>query len=223
MKKYYIYTADMNKCGLFCALILFAMILATDIICPGIKYDSILILLFVFPYSFLHELFHSIAYILCGAKSDMITYGIHIEKGLLCCLCKQNISKKCVLISLLFPFIFLGVITYIIGLLINNNVLLMLSICNLSGCGLDLIMFMDFIKLKDFEYTECDNSMHFAIYTEEDLSKRKMFGLNFVESSSSIKREDHIKIDVSKVSKIILSIYSIVVAILLLLRVLNIV
>ena len=70
------------------------------------------------------------------------------------CLCKQNISKKCILISLVYPFIILGVIAYIIGIVINNNVLLMLSICNLAGCASDLILFMNFIKLKDFEYTE---------------------------------------------------------------------
>ena len=222
MKKYYIYTADMNKVSLFCALIISIMILVTDIICPGIKYDSVLILLFIFPYFFLHEIFHSLAYVLHGADFNKITYGIHIEKGVLVCLCKQNISKKCILISLVYPFIFLGIIAYIIGIVINNNVLLMLSICNLAGCASDLILFMNFIKLKDFEYTECDNPMNIAIYTKEDVSKKKMFGLKFIESSSSIKREDYKKIDISKVSKILLLVYLTVTAIILILRGLNI-
>ena len=222
MKKYYIYTADMSKNALFCTLILVVMILVTDIICPGIKYDSVLILLFVFPYFLLHEIFHSLAYVLHGAEFNKITYGMHIEKGVLVCLCKQNISKKCILISLVYPFIFLGIITYIIGIVLNSNVLLMLSICNLEGCGSDLILFMNFIKLKDFEYTECDNPMNIAIYTREDISKKKMFGLKFIESSSSIKREDYKKIDISNVSKTLLLIYLIITIIILLLRVLNI-
>ena len=72
----------------------------------------------------------------------------------MCCLCKQNISKKNILISLLFPFIFIGVITYVIGVLFNNSVLIWLSILNISGCSGDLMMFLGLLRLKNFEYSE---------------------------------------------------------------------
>ena len=162
--------------------------------------DFELIFLLIIPYLILHELLHSIAYVINGAKFKNITYGAHLEKGILCCLCKQNISKRNILISLLFPFIIIGVITYIIGILTNNNVLIWLSILNISGCSADLIMFFDLLKLKDFEYSEYDNPMAFGLYTSEDLSKTKLFGLIHIGETKALEKNNMKKISISKFS-----------------------
>ena len=162
--------------------------------------DFELIFLLIIPYLILHELLHSIAYVINGAKFKNITYGAHLEKGILCCLCKQNVSKRNILISLLFPFVIIGVITYIIGILTNNTVLIWLSILNISGCSADLIMFFDLLKLKDFEYSEYDNPMAFGLYTSEDLSKTKLFGLKYIGETKSLEKNNMKKISISKFS-----------------------
>ena len=38
-------------------------------------------------------------------------------------------------------------------------------------------MFLVFLKIKSFEYSEYDELVSFGIYTDEDLSKGKMFVL----------------------------------------------
>ena len=78
-----------------------------------------IVMLLYIPYLILHEIIHSISYCIHGAKFKNITYGAHLEKGILCCLCKQNISKKNILFSLLAPFFYLGIITFIIEFCIS--------------------------------------------------------------------------------------------------------
>ena len=202
-KKYYVY--EMNGVTLqiisviFLIIMLFITFFFSNVITMTDK-DFELIFLLIIPYLILHELLHSLAYVINGAKFKNITYGAHLEKGILCCLCKQNVSKRNILISLLFPFVIIGVITYIIGILTNNTVLIWLSILNISGCSADLIMFLDLLKLKDFEYSEYDNPMAFGLYTNKDLSKTKLFGLKHIGETKSLEKNNMKKISISKFS-----------------------
>lgn len=159
-----------------------------------------IILILSIPYLILHELLHSLAYVIHGAKFNRITYGIHLEKGILCCLCKCNVSKRCILTSLLYPFIFIGIITYIIGIIINSEILVILSLINISGCSGDLVMFYDLVRLKDFEFSEYDNPLAFGLYSNEDLSKKKLFGLKYIESKDTLEQNDLKKLAISKKS-----------------------
>ena len=156
--------------------------------------------LLMIPYFILHEIFHSLAYCLHGASFKNITYGAHIEKGILCCLCKQNITKKNILISLLYPFFFLGIVTLIIGLIFNIYPLVVLSVLNISGCTGDFIMFYDLVKLKDFEFSEFDNPIAFALYSKEDLSKVNLIGLKYLGNTDKLERNDLKKIRISNLS-----------------------
>ena len=202
-KKYYVY--EMNGVTLQIISVIFLIIMlfitfffSNEITMTDKNFE--LIFLLIIPYLILHELLHSLAYVINGAKFKNINYGAHLERGILCCLCKQNISKTNILISLLFPFIIIGVITYIIGILINNSILIWLSILNISGCSADLIMFLDLLKLKDFEYSEYDNPMAFGLYTSEDLSKTKLFGLKYIGEAKSLEKNNMKKISISKFS-----------------------
>lgn len=159
--------------------------------------------MFMIPYLILHELLHSLSYVLHGADFKNVTYGAHLEKGILCCLCKQNITKKNILISLLYPFIFIGVITYIIGITTNNVILVFLSIINISGCSGDLTMFVGLSRIKDFEYSEYDDPMSFGLYSQEDLSSRKMFGLKYIDAKDKLEKTDLKKVSISKTSIIV--------------------
>lgn len=204
-KKYYIFEMDMTILNVI-SIVLFVLIFAITLlfyklgILHNWNYPIGIIFILMVPYLILHELLHSFSYVLHGADFKNVTYGAHLEKGILCCLCKQKISKKNILTSLIYPFIFIGVITYIIGVIFDWPILIALSIVNISGCAGDLIMFADFLRLKDFEYSEYDNPTAFGLYTSNDLSKKKLFGLKYVETSNQLEIKDLKKVSISKTS-----------------------
>jgi hypothetical protein len=149
----------------------------------------------------LHELLHAFSYRIHGAKGKNITFGVHLEKSILCCLCKQDISKRNICTSLLYPFFFLGVVTYIVGAIFKLPMLFLLSIFNLGGCIGDLVMFMFISKLpKDIKYAEYDDPTAFAILSSEDLSERKPFGLQYIEKKDKLEQKDMKKVRISKMS-----------------------
>ena len=167
------------------------------------KYFMILLV----PYFFVHEIFHFIGYYINGADPEKITFGVHLEKGVLVCSCKQTVSKRCILWSLMYPFIFLGVLTLIIGFLTNNSVLILLSLSNIAGAAGDLVMFFEFLRIKDFEYSEYDNPLGFALVSGEDLSKKKMFGIKYVSTEKNVECHVDKRLTVSKKSIIYLIIW----------------
>ena len=204
-KKYYIYEMNLTVLNIISVLLfVFTIILTLYFYKIGIlhnwKYSIGIIFILMIPYLILHEVLHSVSYVLHGAKYENITFGAHLELGLLCCLCKQNITRKNILMSLIYPFFFIGVLTYIIGIMMDWPLLIALSIINISGCAGDLIMFLNFLRIKNFEYSEFDNPIAFALYSEKDLSKRKMFGLKYLDTKKELKREKLKKVTISKTS-----------------------
>ena len=171
--------------------------------------DIILIILWLI----LHEIIHSIFYILMGAKSQNITYGIIIEKGIFFTKCGENITKKNVLVSVIAPFIILGILTLIISLIVSSPLLLILSLFNIAGCSGDLMMFDFFRKRKnDLLFRELNDSTTFAITTCEDLTDKKFCGVKLL-SNQNLPNEDECykqKIYISKPSKWIILILLIV-------------
>lgn len=166
----------------------------------------IVIILYV-PYLVLHEQLHSLAYVIYGADFKNITFGAHLEKGILCCLCKQNINKRNILHSLLYPFVIIGIITLVIGVILDYPLLVILSLTNITGCSGDLIMFYHLRKLDNFEFSEYNDPIAFALYTKADFSKLKMFGLDYVGKKTKLERDDLRKVVISKSSIIILAIF----------------
>ena len=82
---------------------------------------------------------------------------------------------------MIFPFFFIGVVSYIVGVIINSPLLIILSIFNISGAAGDLLMFYHFIKLdKDITYIEPGDGTSFYL-TTCNLKNKKMFGLDYVE------------------------------------------
>lgn len=208
-KKYYLYELKMFELNVVSIIIFAIIVLLTTLLvkCNIISINEdcyeIVLLLYI-PYLILHEILHALSYTIHGADFKNITFGIHLEKGVLCCLCKQNISRKNILISLIYPFFFIGVLTYIIGIIFNNIILIVLSIANIAGCSGDLVMFFDFLKLKDFEYSEYDNPTAFGLYSSKDLSHKKMFGLKYIETKDSLEIKNLKKLQYSKLSIIVI-------------------
>ncbi len=165
------------------------------------------VLILYLPYLILHEILHSLAYVIYGADFKNITYGAHLEKGVLCCLCKQRINKRNILHSLLYPFVIIGIITLIIGIIFDFPILVILSLINISGCSGDLVMFYHLSKLNDFEFSEYDDPIAFGLYTKNDFSKLKMFGLDYVDKKARLERKDLRKVVISKTSIILLVLF----------------
>lgn len=208
-RNYYLFKIDtvfLNGISLviiaLCSIIFFLIYGSNSIKVLGENINTVIIL--YLPYLILHEQLHSLSYVIYGADFKNITYGIHLEKGILCCLCKQNINKRNILHSLLYPFVIIGVITLIIGILINYPVLVILSLINISGCSGDLVMYYHLSKLNDFEFSEYNDPIAFALFTKNDFSKLKMFGLRYVDKKGRLQRGDLRKIVISKPSIILL-------------------
>ena len=209
-KKYYIYQMNVKFLNGFSIIFYFLIIFITVLIDRDFLIESFYIdnyfwfILMLLLYICLHEVLHSVAYVLHGAKFNNITYGMAFEKGICYCLCKQNISKKNILISLLYPFIFIGIVTYVISIIFHLPTLLFLSICNIGGCAGDIIMFFFIIKIKNIQFSEFDDETSFALYTDEDLSSKKFLGLKYISCKDNLIIKDYKKINVSRGSYIVL-------------------
>lgn len=213
-KNYYLYTMNMNVLNVVSIVLFIASIIIVALIMKLTNYnlsinnkEFAIFYFLMIPYFIFHEVLHSVGYVINGANFKNITYGVHLEKGVLCCLVKENVSKKNILWSLIYPFLFIGVITLIIGFLIHNAGLIFLSIMNISGCSGDLIMFMSFKKLKNFEYSEYDDPTSFALYGDKSLENLNMFGLKYVGVADKLDRTTTKRIDVSKISIVIIIIF----------------
>ena len=105
----------------FVLLIVIVLFLPLEISSPnGLLIDiPLLILMFI-----LHEVLHAVGFRFFGrAKSKNITYGVNLEKGVFYCTCKEEISKKGILISLCLPFIIISLIGGILGIIFSINTL----------------------------------------------------------------------------------------------------
>lgn len=214
-KKYYIFTLDMKFLNIFSFIILFFIVGLTFVIDKNFFINAVnytfaidrllLTFIFIFLYLALHELLHSIGYYLYGAKYKNIVYGIELEKGIFYCLCKQNVSKKNIMNSLMFPLFYIGIVTYVLGLCFDNYYLLILSIFNISGCVGDIFTFLFMLRLdKNIEFSEFDDTTSFAIYTDRDISKNNYMGLKFIQVRDNLIRENYVKVKISKCSYIII-------------------
>lgn len=215
MKKYHIYKLNIKKLNIISILLLVICILFTIIFFPNsmkeimmlyenIKYALLIIPLMVF-YFILHELLHALGYIIHGANPKKITFGAEIEKGVFYCLCKDEITRTNILFSLMYPLFFIGIVTYIIGIIFNYPILILLSILNISGAAGDIMYFIFFIKLdKDIMFSEMDDGTSFAIISKNDPNKHSHFGLDYVGVEKKISREDFKRVRITKTSKIFL-------------------
>ena len=203
--KYYRYSMNMKKLNIFCIIIMIFVFIIIGLM--GLfSYLDFKCLILYFFWMFLHEFIHGVGFYINGVKHKNIVYGANLEKGIFYCMCKEKISKKGIMISLFFPFIFIGVVTLIIGLVIYNPILIILSLLNIAGCAGDIAMIISFIKLPDFSYLDLDDCTGFVLVSHDDLSKYKLFGLDLVESgtySKLGKASDFKKFTISNLSWVV--------------------
>lgn len=214
-KEYYIFKIKLKSLNILANvsfIVLFGIIylLFPNIIIKFFEYFDntkfcILFLPITMLYMALHEVLHMVGYLLYGANFKKIIFGMELEKGVFYCLCKQDISRKNILNSVLFPLFYIGVLTLIMGILFKLPLLTVLSLLNISGASADIMYFMFIIRLdKNIKFSELDDGTSFAILSDKDVSKVKHIGLEYVGKKSSIERNDFKKIKVSKLSYIVL-------------------
>ncbi len=209
-KKYYLFEISVFWLNVICTVLLVGLFVFSWFLLPEFVSNimsHIQLALFIFIYLFymgLHEVVHSIGYVLYGGDFKKIVYGVQLESGVFYCLCKQNISRRNILHSLLFPFFYLGIIPYILGICFHNYYLFVLAIFNLAGCAGDIVMFLFIVRLRNIEFTELDNPMQFALYSESDVSRYIHFGLKYVGCEKNVSRNDLQKVRISKFSYVLL-------------------
>ncbi len=207
MRKIYEYEMDLKVLNLG-AIILMIPLMFLHILKFKEFNVSIYFLIYAVLYLMLHEFFHGIGfYILRKVNHKSINYGIELEKGIFYCTCKEEINKLNILVSLMFPCFFLGFVTLIIAFFINNQMLSLLSIMNISGSIGDILMFIMIIKLpNDIKYIDLDLTTGFYLISKEKLpSKSFGFSLKKVKDYNGEVASTNKKITITKVSKIILS------------------
>lgn len=203
--RYYRYSMNMLKLNIFCFIIMIFVFIIIGYMGLFSLLDFKCLILYFF-WMFLHEFIHGIGFFVSGAKHKNIVYGANLEKGIFYCMCKEKINKNGIMISLLFPFAFIGAITLIIGLIINNPILTILSLLNIAGCAGDIAMIISFVKLPSFSYVDLDDCTGFVLISKNDLSKYRLFGMDLVESDSYSlldKANDYKKFTISKLSWIV--------------------
>ena len=208
-KEYYVFELDLKVLNIF-SLILLLVGLPLCLLIKDFNILNINMLVFFMLYIvwiILHELFHALSYIIHGANKKKITFGAYLEKGILYCLCKQNITRKNILNSVLFPLFYLSIVPAVIAILVSSPMLLLLAIANFSGCAGDIMMFIYISKLnKNIEFSEFDNPTRFAIYADYDVTKTKHLGLKYIETTGLLKKENLTRLTISKGTIIVLGI-----------------
>lgn len=171
----------------------------------------------------LHEVIHGIFYRLGGAKKEDITYGADLSKSILYCKCSNYVNKKAIMMSLLAPFMIIGVFTYVIGLIFKIGLLVFLSIINICGSCADLAMFIFFIKRdKNLRFKELGDSTTFCLETNEDLVGKKFLIVKLkkvIANEKEIFEEKSKKITITKSSWIILIVFIVLFLLCLLLNI----
>ncbi len=210
-KKSYIYKMNLVPANIlsiivFIMVIIISLILRINIV-PTV--NTFVLFITMILYLWFHEVLHGIGYIIGGARRKNVSYGICLEKGIFYCMAYQELTKKNILISLQMPFMVIGVITYVIGAILNLPLLVLLSIINISGASMDLAMFYYISKLpKDITYSESGENDEFVLISDEDLTKKKNLFLKIVDVKE-YKVEDYMfnnikKFVITKTSIIIL-------------------
>lgn len=205
MRKYYYYQMDLVIMNILC-LFLMIVLLIPNMFYFRYSFDPFIFLLFI-GYLFLHEIFHGIGFYICGkAKHKNIVYGIELEKGIFYCMCKEEISKFGICMSLLFPLIFLGFITGIISYILYLPTLNFLSLMNVAGAIGDILMFYMILPMKDVSYKDLDDTSGFILLSNEDLTLKPHLGLKIKEVGEykELDAKNYKKVTITKTSLIIL-------------------
>jgi len=231
-RKEYILEYDMTFANIFSISLLLFMIILTALLVILLRVKGFINLLYekyiiffilMILWMVLHEIIHGISYQIMGAKGKNIVFGASLENGVFYCKCKEYVDKKCIMTSLLAPFILIGVFTYVLGFLIKSTLLIALSVINISGASGDLMMFNFFLKQEsDVEFKELGFSSPFVLRTSKNLIGEKFIGIKSireVKDESETYEGPEKKLTISKTSWFFIIVMLVLIVLMLVLKV----
>lgn len=182
-KRYYTYKLNMTILNVLAIILLILVAGIVLLLEHNDNYtmliDLPMLIIIMFFWLLLHELLHGIGFALSkDVKKENITFGMFLEKDVFYCMCKQTISKKSALVALLFPVTIIGIITLIIGMIINHYELVFLSVFNIMSSIGDIVMSIYFLKCpRDITYLDLDDCTSFTVVSTNNLDNIKVPGL----------------------------------------------
>lgn len=211
---YYTYQLDLKKLN-FLAILLFlfigGMVFVVSNFYPLLMhFDLITLFLLMFLWLVFHEILHGIGFVIFPEVNFRnITFGMLLERGIFYCMCKQKIGKKTIMVSLLFPVLLIGILTFVIGMYWHHFEIVYLSILNIVGSVGDLVMFCYFLKVPwNIQYLDLDDCTSFTVVSEEDLSWYSVWGIRLVDfgiySENKMISHDRRRLIISKGSYILI-------------------
>lgn len=218
--KYYTYQFDMRVLNVL-AILLFLVVSALAYLIEKnndyVFVSSIWLFLGVFVWMVLHEILHGIGFSLFSeVDRKNIVFGMALEKSVFYCMCKQVISKKVILTSLVFPVFFIGIVTLLVGMIMNCYLLVFLSIVNITGSIGDIVMIIYFLRVGNVRYLDLDDCTTFTVLSENDLFENRVLGIRLVDSGvydENMVAQDRKRIQISKKSCYILFVCFIIIII----------
>lgn len=222
--KYYTYKLDLLIMNILAVVLMTFLMILTYFITGSVDFiDDINVFTFLclFLWCFLHELLHGVGFIILGkVNKKNVVFGAELEKGIFYCMCKEKVTKANILIALLFPVVFIGIFTYLIGIYFGSTLLIVLSILNISCAIGDLLMALDICLMpNDIFYIDLDDTTSFTILSRINLRNKKYFFIKLVKSgkyTDEVKAKEYIKFRVSRKSKLILIIFAAIVVLVVL-------
>lgn len=213
-KKYYTYKLNMTVLNIL-AMILFVVVSGLVWLIEykdNYKLDVSIGIMFIlmFLWLIIHEALHGIGFgIFKDVDRKNIVYGMFLERGVFYCMCKQNIGKRVILTSLLFPITIIGIVTLVIGMMINSFMLVYLSILNIVSSIGDIVMIVYFLKApRDIIYLDLDDCTSFTVISSSDLGGVKVLGIELVSygeyDDKKMVAHNYKKITITKFSCIVL-------------------
>ena len=207
--KYFTYKLDLMVLNVLACVIIVLLTILTFVFTGNIDFIidiNLFSFVLIFVWLILHEILHGIGFLSLGkVKRKNVVFGAELEKGIFYCMCKEKISKLNILIALGLPIFLIGIVPYIIGICIDNNLLVLLGVFNISGSVGDLLMMIDIILMpNDILYMDLDDTTSFTILSKKDLNKNKYFSIilnKHGKYNDSIKAKDYKKLKISKGSK----------------------
>lgn len=213
-EKYYKFELNMTLANII-ALVEVIILLIINRIFNWIDFTDIpyvLVFALIIFYTIIHEIFHGISFSFNTKEKEMIKYGAYLEKGVCYAACQSEISKKGIIISLLFPTIILTIVPLPFAILYHLDVFMICILYNFIGAIGDLLMTYFIIKLpKDIKYIDYDITIGATFISNENLEPYSSKVMKLIESG------DHKKSNIDKsVKKVYISKTSIIVLLTLL-------
>ncbi len=185
-RKYYRFDMDLKLMNILASLlyiILFIFIFANN------YFDtldfSFIAIMGLFLYFAFHEICHGIGYALFAKNKRNIKFGIVMEKGVFYAMCQEEISKKGIIVSLLFPILILTLIPLPLAFYYKNSLILFYALTNFVGAIGDILLTVLVLKLpKDITYIDFDNNIGAYFLCDSDISNVKSLGLKCAKSDT---------------------------------------